>query len=474
MNADECGRGARALRSAWTFARGGACAAALLFAAPAWAETLTDALIGAYRTSGLLEQNRALLRAADEDVAQAVAALYPVLNYVAQANYNVVSGDQGFGQGEVTNSDTSASIALTAQLTLYSGGRDRLTIDAAKEAVLSTRAQLVNVEQQVLLRAVVAFFNVLRDQEFVSLRRNGVRLVEEELRAAEDRFDVGEITRTDVALAEARLEESRSLLAAEQGDLVASQEEYLAVVGRAPGRLEVPQIPMRAVDAVETARAIAVRNHPSIENAQRDVTVAEINTEIAYAQRRPTLTLEGSVARSEGFNRSDNIGLQLSGPIYQGGRLDSVYRQAIAQAEGNRAALRVTMEEIRQDAAVAFSALQVAQATLEASRRQAEAQEIAFEGAREEATLGARTTLDVLDAEQDLLDARTNVVAADTNQFIAAYQLLSSMGLLTTEELNLGITQYDPEAYYEAVREAPVLSPQGRRLDRVLKRLGDN
>jgi outer membrane protein len=461
-------RMARALRGARGLLWGGACALALATGGPARAETLTDALIGAYRSSGLLEQNRALLRAADEDVASAVAALYPVLQYLAQAD-QIVNRNDGFSADA-----TSASVGITAQMPLWSGGRNRLAIDAAKETVLATRAALLELEQQVLLRAVTAFFGVLRQQEFVALRQNGVRLVEEELRAAGDRFEVGEITRTDVSLAEARLEESRSFLAEAQGDLVDAREEYLAVVGRYPSDLRVPQIPMRPVASVDEARAIALRNHPSIEEAQRNVTAGEIAVLVQRAQRRPQLLLEGEASVADGGEGRQRIGVQLSGPIYSGGAIASGVRRAVAQVESLRAALLVETEVVRQDVAIAFSNLRVAQATLEARRRQAEAQEVAFEGAREEATLGARTTLDVLDAEQDLLDARTNVVAADTAQFIAAYQLLSAMGLLTVTDLNLGITQYDPEAYYDAVRTAPAQSPQGRALDRVLKRLGSN
>ena len=486
-------RRAEALGLAWRRIGGGIASRCLrvgalmaAMASPAAAETLADALVGAYRTSGLLQQNRALLRVADEDVAIAVAALYPVINYVVSGDYvvsRVETGDRRVDPltGEViapggrqTSSDLSATLALTSQITLYDGGQNRLAIDAAKEAVLATRASLRDVEQDVLLRAVVAYFGVLRDEEFVTLRQNNVRLISEELRAAQDRFEVGEITRTDVSLAEARLAESRSLLSSAEGDLTASREEYLAVVGRYPGELVTPaRLPLPAT-AVEAARAMAVRKHPSILEAQRNVTVAEINIERAYAERRPSLTLGGRLSLRDGGDRTDSLTLEFGGPIYQGGRLDALYRQAIARAEAARAVLLVTVEQVRQDVATAIMNLRVAQATLEASRRQVEAQQMAFEGTREEAELGARTTLDVLDAEQDLLDARTNVAAASTNQFIAAYQLLAAMGMLTVEELNLGITQYDPEAYYEAVREAPLISPQGRKLDRVLKSLGRN
>ena len=474
-------------------ARGAALVVALAaVSAPARAETLTDALIGAYRTSGLLQQNRALLRAADEDVAIAVSALYPVLNYAASADYTVsrgstpgqfgldpVSGQPALiGGGRRTSGELTATLGLTAQITLLDGGRNRLSIDAAKEAVLATRATLRDVEQQVLLRAVVAFFGVLRDEEFVTLRQNNVRLIAEELRAARDRFEVGEITRTDVSLAEARLAEARSFLSGAEGDLTQSREEYLAVVGRYPGDLVQPTQPMDPASSVEAARSVAVRRHPAILEAQRNVTVSEINIQRAHAERRPSLTLGGRLSGrlSEGgeFDRTDGVTLEYGGPIYQGGRLDALYRQAVARAEASRAVLLVTVEQIRQDVATAFMNLRVARATLEASRSQATAQQTAFEGTREEATLGARTTLDVLDAEQDLLDARTNVVAASTNQYVAAYQVLSAMGLLTVDELGLGIVQYDPQAYYDAVRDAPLISERGRRLDAVLKRLGQN
>lgn len=482
MRGQERGRRAWTRGAAWR--RGiGAVAVTLALSGPAAAETLADALIGAYRSSGLLQQNRALLRAADEDVAIAVSALYPVINWVLSGDYTVSRVDTGpaevnqlTGQvlrpgGEQTTEETSASLAITGQLTLYDGGQNRLAIDAARETVLATRFSLRDVEQQVLLRAVVAFFGVLRDQEFVALRQNGLRLIEEELSAAQDRFEVGEITRTDVSLAEARLAEARSFLSAAEGDLAQSREEYLAVVGRYPGDLVLPSVPPQPAVSVEAARAVAVRTHPSILEQQRNVTVGEINIRRAYAERRPALTLGARSSLFDGGDRSSALTLELGGPIYQGGRLDALYRQAVARAEAARAVLLVTTEEVRQDVAVAFSNLRVAQATLEASQRQAEAQEVAFEGTREEATLGARTTLDVLDAEQDLLDARTNVAAASTNQYIAAYQLLAAMGLLTVEELELGVVQYDPAAYYEAVEDAPLLSPQGRALDRVLKSL---
>ena len=212
----------------------GAAGAALLALGPlpAAAETLTDALISAYRTSGLLEQNRALLRAADEDVAQAITALYPVLNWQAQSGYSEPAVDT-----------LTASLSLTAQMTLWDGGANRLAIDAAKENVLAVREGLVVAEQQVLFDAVSAYLTVLNARGIVSLRESNVRLIGSELSAARDRFEVGEITRTDVSLAEARLALARSQLASAEGDLAVAREEYKRAVGRYPGDLEQPADP---------------------------------------------------------------------------------------------------------------------------------------------------------------------------------------------------------------------------------------
>ena len=448
---------------------GTAAAAALaLSAAPAPAETLTDALISAYRNSGLLEQNRAVLRAADEDVAQAVTALYPVLNWQIQSAYS-----------EPANDTLTTSLGLTAQLTLYDGGANRLAIDAAKENVLAVREGLVVAEQQVLLDAVSAYLEVLNAVGILGLRENNLRLIERELNAARDRFEVGEITRTDVSLAEARLAEARSQFAAAEGDLAVAREEYNRAVGRFPGVLVQPtDAPMPAA-TVEEARARAVRGHPQVRRAQREVAVAEINAARAAAGRNPSLTLGANLGATvddlpPGVDDrvSRGVTLNLGGPVYQAGRIDSLVRQAVAQSESARARLLLAVDQAEQNAGNAFANLLVARAVLESSRRQVMAQQQAFEGVREEATLGARTTLDVLDAEQDLLNARTTVVTALTQQYIAQYALLSAQGLLTVDYLRLGIPTYDPAAYYNAVKDAPVYSsPQGQALDRVIKSL---
>ena len=429
-------------------------------------ETLTDAFILSYQNSGLLEQNRALLRAADEDVASAVAAIRPSIQYF-------VSSAQSF-QNTLTGQRLNTNAGLTADLTLLDFGRNRLAIEAAKETVLATREALVGVEQQVLLRTVNAFMSVRREAEFVQLRENNVRLISEELQAARDRFEVGEVTRTDVAQAESRLAAARASLAAAEGAFAQAREEYRAAVGQYPGPLSAPPTAPQTASSLNEAQANARVNHPDIKGAQRNVTVAELNQARATANRKPSVSLIGRSSISDQGNSDNSIGLELGGVIYQGGQLRALERRAAAQKEASRAALLLVNQQVALNAGNAWAGLMVARSQIEATDRQIRAAQIAYRGTREEASLGARTTLDVLDAEQELLDARANRASAEADAQIAAYNLLSSMGLLTVRDLNLDIATYDPTEYYNAVGNAPVgsVSEQGKRLDALMKRLG--
>ncbi len=449
-----------------------------LAAPPATAQSLTDALVAAYRSSNLLEQNRALLRAADEDVAQAVATLRPVITFVASAERRwVTNGRPATGTTparRVTVEDLSAQIALAADLTLYDFGRSRLAIEAAKETVLATREGLRGVEQQVLLNAVFAFMNVRNATEFVALRRNNVRLIEQELRAARDRFELGEVTRTDVAIAEARLAAARSNLAAAEGDLAVAREAYRAATGTDAGALRAPPRLPQTAASLAAAREIALRTHPTIRQAQRQVSVAELTSRRAEAGFRGTLSAGARIGQTDDGLSSQSLSLTFSQPIYTGGRISSLHRQSLARLDAARAALQQAAVVVARDVGQAWAELDVARARIEASNRQIAAAQTAYDGVREEATLGARTTLDVLNAEQELLDARASRIAAETAQYIAVYQLLAAMGLMTVEHLGLGIPTYDPEAYYNAVRAAPATTPQGQALDRVLSAIGRN
>lgn len=433
------------------------------------AETLADALISAYRHSGLLEQNRALLRAADEEVAAAVAGLRPSINYAVNESWSNTQPYPG--------SSVSLSATLSASLLLYDFGRTDLRIAIARENVLATREMLIGVEQNVLLRAVSAFLNVRSAAETSSLQSNNVRLIIEELRATRDRFNVGEITQTDVSMAEARLAAARASEAAAAGSLLIAREEYKASTGHYPAALSAPPTPPITASNIEEARALGLLRHPDMRAAQRNVTIAEMNVEIALLAMKPTVTATGSTTYTQivdGMNSTRNqLGLNLQGSLYQGGRMSATYRRAQAMRDAARAGLHIVKHGVDQNVGNAWARLAIAAASREATERQIRASTVALRGTREEQSLGARTALDVLNAEQILLDARANAINAQSDQYTAVYNLLASMGLLTADHLGLGIPTYDPAAYYNAVKSAPVyeISPQGERLDAVLKAL---
>lgn len=447
----------------------------LAFGAPkAGAESLADTMVAAYRHSALIEQNRAVLRAADEDVAAAIARLRPVVEWTAS---HTVSRLEDVGlDGYTTARQTSLQIG--AQMTLYDWGRGQLAIDGAKEQVLATRQGLVAVEQDILLAAAVAFFDIRQANERVALQQNSVEVLSRERQAAQDRFDVGEITVTDVSLADAQLAATQAALAAAQGELEIAREGYLAATGRLPGRLSAPPPLPKLPASLEAARAIAQRNHPLIAQAQRQAAAAEIGVVAAAAERSPNLTgnLGVGVTRSQQTlyeNRnSASVGLELSQTIYSGGRLPAAHRKAMAVRDQARSGLLNVARRISQQVGESWANIDVARAQIRAIDEQITAAQQAYDGVREEASLGARTTLDVLDAEQSLLEARADKITAEVNLQLAHYQLLAAMGRLTVEHLNLGIPTYDPSQYYNAVRDAPYTSKQGERLDRVLRAIG--
>ncbi|GAA6208425.1 TolC family outer membrane protein [Cognatishimia sp. WU-CL00825] len=435
------------------------------------AESLSDAMASAYTHSGLLEQNRALLRAADENVAQAAAAMRPVLGWLT--NYQ-----RTFSSGSVTSASNTANVGLTLSWLLGDSGASKALMAAQEQTVMATRQSLLSVEQAVLLSAVQAFMDVRQHSEIVSLRQNNLRLITRELRAAKDRFDVGEVTRTDVALAEARLAGARAELGVAQGNLMQAQESYKAVVGRAHGVLTPPSRLPYTSKTLDQAKAVAVRTHPDMLGAQYSVAAAEHLVRRAEAGMLPTINLSANVTATENLSSNSNrqtgsITFGTSGPIYQGGRLSSALRQTMAQRDAARGALHAQRHTVRLGVGSAWALALSSRAQREASTRQIRAARIAFDGVREEAKLGARTTLDVLNAEQELLDAQANQISAVSREFVAAYRLLAAMGLLNVDHLNLAVEKYDPEAYYKKVKTAPaILSKRGRQLDKVLRSIG--
>ena len=454
----------------------GVCAAVigLGLPAPLSAESLADALVGAYRTSNLLDQNRAVLRAADEDLATAVSTLRPVVSFTGSTGYSQTRLD-----GSVSAESLSAALELGASLTLYDGGSRQKGIEISNALVQATRASLLGVEQAVLLAAVQAFVDVRLATETVALRTNNTRVIERELDAVRDRFQLGEVTRTDVSIAEARLAAARSNRAAADGDLAVAREAYKLAVGRYPGVLATPPRLPNPAATLDAARTIARERQPSVIEARHRVEVADLAVAQVQAQNGPRLGLSSGLSvterdvmtgsASEGTIAGATLSLSLSKTLYQGGALSARERKAIAQHDAARAGLHRVTANIERDVAQAWAQRDVARASITASEQQVTAARAAFSSVREEAAFGARTTLDLLNAEQEALDAEAARLRAQASEQKAGYGLMAAMGLLTAENLKLGVPIYDVTTYHEAVKSAP-RSVQSEAIDRILGR----
>ena len=426
-------------------------------------DTLTGAMVSAYKTSGLLEQNRAVLRAADEDVASAASQLAPVVSWASSVSHSG-SGSSSF--------DTSSSISLLANFTIYDGGERSLGLEGAKFSVLATRLSLVQIEQNVLFEAVTAYLGVIRETENVSLREGNLYVISEELRAANDRFEVGEITKTDVALAEAQLAASNSALAVAKGSYEKAVASYISAIGKSPNSLEYPTFVPEVPNSLENAIAGALTEHPSIGELKNLVKVSEINSKIADLSTGFTVSLGSSVSLDEEGETSGNLSVTASGPIFSGGKLYSSSRKKIALNEQVLARLYSSKISIEQNVTNAFSSLQVAKAAKLAAEEQIRATEVALKGVKEEAILGARTTLDVLNSEQDLLDARVQLVSAKVDEHLSVYRLLLQIGRLNVDYLNLPVRKYDVQKYYDLVKNSPASKlKSGRELNKILQKL---
>ena len=418
------------------------------------ARTLREAFAIAYETNPELIAARADLRAVDETVAQARAGMRPDLR--GELSYDAETRDsQAFGS---RNSDPFTARVVASQA-LYDGGRTTNSVLGRIADVSAARARLLQLEQTVLLDVATAYADILRDRAFVDLAENNVRVISEQLRASQDRFEVGEVTRTDVSQAQARLAESRANLATARAQLARSEQNFRSVVGEEPTGLEVSP-PLPALPAsLEEAVVRALENHPLVEAARFDETSARRDVKTAVGGLLPTVSLQASAGYDDATFLLDDIpsndstfaavGVVASIPIFQGGAAYSRVRQAQAQASSARAELSVQARERRRVAEAAWTELLSARANILAGREQVQAAQLAFEGVREEAIVGSRTTLDVLDAEQELLDARTRLVEVTRNEFVAAYSLLSTIGEMTMADLDVAAAPYDPAVNYD-------------------------
>ncbi len=447
-------------------------AVVLFLPSAAAAHSLTDALIAAYQNSPLLAVSRAGLRAQDETVPLARAGMRPNVSVNGMGSLSANTGQPG----EITD---TWQASLDASLVLYDSGQTPAAVESAKANIMAARAGLRAAEQGVLLTAAIAFLDVRRDRQFVELSENNVRVLREQVEAVNDRFAVGEVTRTDVSQAEARLAASRASLSASQGGLAISAQNYLAAIGYAPGDLgslpPIPGLPATLADAV----SIAMGEHPSVVGARFAQDAAAFDLARTKASSGPRVSLGGQA----GFQIGDateheivgGVSVSLSGsvPLYQGGTLEALERQASAILDQRKFELQNAARSVQQQVSIAWANLGVARASIVAGQQQIEASTVAFEGVNVEATLGARTTLDVLNAEQELLTARSNLVSAQRDEYVAAFNLLASMGLLTVAHLDLGIPSYDPDVNYDRVQNGPVSGFDGSVLDRIGSRWGN-
>ncbi len=434
------------------------CAALLAFglASRAGAMSLEEAFATAYETNPELIAARAALRAVDEGVAQARSGLRPQVD--ATTTYGA---DWRSDPASGSDSADPFAVSLDASQPLYDGGRTTNNVRAAIADVSAARARLEALEQQVLFDAATAYLDILRDEENVRLAENNVRVLTEEVRASRDRFEVGEVTRTDVSQAEARLAEAQANLASARGALDRSRQNFTLVVGAEPiGIAGLPDLPRVPAD-LEEALAVALESHPLVLAARFDENAAESDIRAQIGGLLPRISLDGSVGYSDGavFANPDSVTIndrtsasvqvRATIPLYQGGAQYSRVRQAQALASEARANITTVARQRRQLVEAAWTELLVARANIRSVREQVAAQELAFEGVREEAIVGSRTTLDVLDAEQELLSARVRLVESIRNEYAAHYGLLSAIGELTMADMGIQTVAYDPDVSYD-------------------------
>ncbi|WP_246152536.1 TolC family outer membrane protein [Sphingomonas montanisoli] len=437
--------------------------AAALTGSGAWADTLRDALTRAYATNPTLTGARANLQAIDENVPIARAGGLP--NVGTTASYS------SFVQRSVNSfsAPKKAFVAgANATMPIYQGGAVRNAIKAADARVLAGRADLQTTELNVFASTVAAYMDVIRDTAIVDLNGGNVRVLETNLRASNDRFEVGDLTRTDVAQSQARLELARSQLQAAQAQLDASRQNYLEIVGKFPDALEPPP-PLPALPATtEEAVDVAITDNPALASAKEAAHAADYDIGQAQAQRLPKLegfaegqyidyrgTLGGGIvgANFRQHDKTATIGVRGSLPIYQGGEPGARVRQAKARKSQALENLTATERGVIADTRVAYSRYAAALGVIKSSEVAVSANELALEGSKAEQGVGTRNLLDVLNAEQELLNSRSTLVTARRDAYVAGFTLLAAMGHAGAKDLGLdGGSLYDPTVNYKHAR----------------------
>ncbi len=437
--------------------------ALIYIAAPAGAETLREALAKAYTTNPILTGQRATLRATDENVPIARATGLPSVNATGDYTEFVVTAANSF-----TALPRQAAARANVSVPLYLGGQVRNSIAAAKTRVEAGRATLRGTEADLFTNVVAAYMDVIRDEAIVGLNTQNVRVLDVNLQASRDRFQVGDLTRTDVAQSEARLALARAQLQSAEAQLISSRENYIRYVGTPAGTLETPPTLPHLPDSPASAVTVAIENNPVLIAAAKERDATRYDVGVARATRLPQISAvggatytnylgsasnaDGSVITFPNVNKTVQAGLSLTLPLFQGGRPAAQVRQA--EAFQSRAIENVTATErnVISQARSAFAVWRSSEQVIQSSETAVNANKLSLEGVRAENSVGTRTILDILNAEQELLNSQVTLVTARRDAYVAGFALLAAMGQAEARDLGLdGGVLYDPVANYQRV-----------------------
>jgi len=444
--------------------------ATALVVGSARAETLLEALSAAYKFNPRLDAARATLRATDEEVPRALAGYRPSVTGSADTSFRHITTNPATSANGDSN-PRGYQIGLVQPL--FRGFRTVNAVNAAEATVRAGRETLRLAEQSVLLEAVTAYGDVVRDAAIVRLRENNVTVLTRDLRATQDRFNVGEVTRTDVAQAQARRAAAVAALDLARANLKTSRATFERVIGHPPSHLvEAHESPLVAKSLPENVE-ISLRESPSVVGALYREQAARYTIDLVRGELLPTAQLEANYAKrfddTPGLDSTEtgSVTGRLTVPFYTGGEVQARVRQAKHTHIQRLQEIEQARTETQANVVTAWAQLQAAKAAVESDQTAVDANRIALAGVREEERVGQRTLLDVLNAEQELLNAEVNLVTDQRNVVVASYTVLSTIGRLDSQELNLASLVYDPDAHYHDVRnkwfDISVTHSDGRR-----------
>ncbi|HLG84963.1 MAG TPA: TolC family outer membrane protein [Bradyrhizobium sp.] len=437
--------------------------------APVLADTIEGALIQAYQGNPQLNAQRAQVRSTDEAVPQALSGYRPKVSVSASSGYQYI--DETLAGARIHGTAPPSSAALSVTQNLYNGNQTANKTRAAEAQVSGSREALRVLEENVLFNAASIYMDYLRDSATVEVQKSNVRVLEQTLKQTRDRFNVGEVTRTDVAQSEAQLAAGKTQELQAESQLTTTRSNYRRIIGSEPQNLApgspvdrfLPKTLQQAVD-------ISLVENPNVTAAMYGIDVNYLTVKVNEGALLPTVNLVASVQQqyqqspqlAQQFNASAVA--QINIPIYQGGTEYSLIRQSKENLAQQRLTLEQTRDQTRANTVTAWGQLEAGKAQVISAQAQVTASEIALNGVREEAKAGQRTTLDVLNAQQALVNARIALVTAQHDRVVASYSVLQAVGRLQPQVLGLNTTTYDPSVHYHQVRDSwfGMRTPDGR------------